>query len=88
MDISSGMFVPMLLIGAVIGRLVGLITVDIIGMDLAAWYTPAEEAQWKWVDPGVFAVVGAAGFMGGVTRLTITLAAIMMEVRMHSHSPD
>jgi hypothetical protein len=87
MDISSGMFVPMLLIGAVLGRLMGLITVDIIGIDMDAWHTPAEEAQWKWVDPGVFAIVGAAGFMGGVTRLTITLAAIMMEVQIQSNFP-
>jgi H+/Cl- antiporter ClcA len=46
-----------------------------------AWWLPAADAQWKWIDPGVFAVVGAAGFMGGVTRLTIALAAIMMEAR-------
>ena len=76
------MFVPMLLIGAVLGRLMGLVMVDLFNIDSSAdWYTPAADAQWKWVDPGVFAVVGAAGFMGGVTRLTIALAAIMMEVR-------
>jgi H+/Cl- antiporter ClcA len=81
MDISSGLFVPMLLIGAVLGRLGGLILVDLFGSDNSAtWWLPAADAQWKWIDPGVFAVVGAAGFMGGVTRLTISLAAIMMEV--------
>jgi hypothetical protein len=82
MEISSGMFVPMLLIGAVLGRLMGLIMVDQFGVvDGAAWWLPAADSEWKWIDPGVFAVVGAAGFMGGVTRLTIALAAIMMEAR-------
>ena len=82
MDISSGMFVPMLLIGAVLGRLAGLVMVDQFGGDAGStWWLPAADAQWKWIDPGVFAIVGAAGFMGGVTRLTIALAAIMMEVR-------
>ena len=31
MDISSGMFVPMLLIGATLGRLMGLVMVDRFG---------------------------------------------------------
>ena len=76
------MFVPMLLIGAVLGRLVGLFMVDLFPVNSSDnWWLPAEDAQWKWIDPGVFAVVGAAAFMGGVTRLTVALAAIMMEVR-------
>jgi hypothetical protein len=82
MDISSGMFVPMLLIGAVLGRLVGLVMVDLFHADTTgSWWLQAADDQWKWIDPGVFAVVGAAAFMGGVTRLTVALAAIMMEVR-------
>lgn len=36
--------------------------------------------QWTWIDPGAFALVGAGAFMGGVTRLTIALAVIMIEV--------
>lgn len=37
--------------------------------------------QWAWIDPGAFALVGAGAFMGGVTRLTVALAVIMIEVR-------
>lgn len=37
-------------------------------------------SPWAWIDPGVFSLIGAGAFMGGVTRLTVALAVIMMEV--------
>lgn len=80
--IASGLFVPMLVIGCVIGRMVGLATVQ-----LAAKWTGPEStgiflapSPWAWIDPGVFALFGAAGFMGGTTRLTMSLAVIMLEM--------
>lgn len=42
-------------------------------------------SPWAWIDPGVFALFGAAGFMGGTTRLTMSLAVIMLEVRQPGH---
>ena len=37
-------------------------------------------SPWAWADPGAFALLGAGAFMGGVTRLTVAVAVITMEV--------
>lgn len=74
-----------MLIGACIGRLVGISVVDIAahygqgsrGAPLGVFRYPN---TFSWIDPGVFALIGAGAFMGGVTRITVALAVIIMEV--------
>ncbi len=46
--------------------------VDIFGIQ--------HEAYWAWIDPGAMAMVGSVSFFGGVTRLTISLTVIMVEM--------
>ena len=71
-NISSGLMVPMILIGALYGRLLGRACVDMFGV--------LQDGYWDWLDPGAFALLGAVSFMGGVTRLTMSLAVIMVEI--------
>ena len=71
--VASGLVVPILIIGAAFGRICGLVLVDMTG-DL--YMTP----EWNWIDPGAFALIGASAFFGGVSRLTISLTVIMMEI--------
>ena len=82
--ISSGLFVPMLMIGAIIGRLLGLATVDVAQSWMGKRWS-LDFGPWSWVDPGVFALVGAGAFMSGVTRLTLALAVIMIEISSDVH---
>lgn len=62
--IPSGLFVPALMTGAIYGRLVGEI---IYFYDLSPTY------------PGTYALIGAAAFLGGVVRMTISLTVIICE---------
>jgi chloride channel 3/4/5 len=66
MMVPSGLFIPSLFIGATIGRVVGNITLlETVGVH---------------IEPGVFAMVGAAACLGGFTRLTVSLVVIMLEL--------
>lgn len=87
--ISSGLFVPMLMMGATVGRLVGLATTDIAdkyGALLSKWTAiGAQSNPWSWIDPGAFALVGAGAFMTSTMRLTIAIAVIMVEISDDVH---
>ncbi len=63
--ISSGMFVPMIVIGSAYGRIIGLAIRFIYGTK---------------IEPGIYAVMGAAAFMAGVSRLTVSLTVIIIEI--------
>ena len=58
-------------IGGLYGRIVGNLLVDLHG-------GIPKNRFWDWIDPGALALVGAASFFGGVSRLTISLTVIMV----------
>ena len=75
--ISSGLVVPMLLIGGIYGRMIGCLFVDMFGIQ--------NNKYWGWMDPGAFALLGSVSFFGGVTRLTMSLTVIMVEITNDIH---
>lgn len=77
--VAAGVVVPMLLIGGCYGRIVGKICIDLAG---GAY---ARGTIWAWIDPGVFALIGAGSFFGGVSRLTLSLTVIMIEISNDIH---
>ncbi|XP_054261984.1 H(+)/Cl(-) exchange transporter 7-like [Macrosteles quadrilineatus] len=67
LSVSGGLFIPCLVTGAAWGRLVGL--------SLETFFP---DCSWC-MDPGKYALVGAAAQLGGVVRMTISLTVIMIE---------
>eukprot|EP01062_Namystynia_karyoxenos_P028837 TRINITY_DN2177_c3_g1_i1.p1 TRINITY_DN2177_c3_g1~~TRINITY_DN2177_c3_g1_i1.p1 ORF type:complete len:1168 (+),score=358.51 TRINITY_DN2177_c3_g1_i1:82-3585(+) len=67
---ATGLVIPFLVIGSVTGRLYAEV-IDKV------WGTMG---SYEWFDPGVFALMGAGAFFGGVSRLTVSLAVIMLEI--------
>ncbi|XP_058790647.1 H(+)/Cl(-) exchange transporter 5 isoform X2 [Phymastichus coffea] len=81
MKVPCGLFIPSLCMGAIVGRLVG------IGMEHLAFTYPhiwmfGEECSTEdgCITPGLYAIVGAAAVLGGVTRMTVSLVVIMFEL--------
>jgi len=62
--VPSGLFVPSLLTGAAFGRICGELVREYLDPD---------------VYPGIYALVGAAAFLAGMARITISLTVILME---------
>ena len=66
LSMSSGLFIPSLLIGSAWGRLIGSGLTRIFPNCVV-------------LDPGKYALLGAAAQLGGVVRMTISLTAILIE---------
>ncbi|XP_076640842.1 chloride channel protein 7 isoform X2 [Halictus rubicundus] len=66
LSMSSGLFIPSLLIGSAWGRLIGSGLVKLFPNCVV-------------LDPGKYALLGAAAQLGGVVRMTISLTAILIE---------
>uniref|UniRef100_A0A3Q0R7Y6 Chloride channel protein n=1 Tax=Amphilophus citrinellus TaxID=61819 RepID=A0A3Q0R7Y6_AMPCI len=81
MKVPSGLFIPSMAVGAIAGRLLG------IGMEQLAHHNRDSvifkgwcSAEAECIMPGLYAMVGAAACLGGVTRMTVSLVVIMFEL--------
>ncbi|XP_059364454.1 H(+)/Cl(-) exchange transporter 5-like [Carassius carassius] len=81
MKVPSGLFIPSIAVGAIAGRLLG------VGMEQLAVHNHERDIFRGWcspgadcITPGLYAMVGAAACLGGVTRMTVSLVVIMFEL--------
>ncbi|WEW57085.1 chloride channel [Emydomyces testavorans] len=80
LDIPAGVILPSLAIGALYGRAVGIVF-DVWQKSHPKFILFAKcEPDVPCVTPGMYAIIGAASALGGVTRMTVSIVVIMFEL--------
>lgn len=81
MKVPCGLFIPSLALGAIMGRIVGVGVEQLAYNYPHIWLFSGECSTGdNCITPGLYAMVGAAAVLGGVTRMTVSLVVIMFEL--------
>ncbi|EWC47021.1 hypothetical protein DRE_03783 [Drechslerella stenobrocha 248] len=80
LQIPAGILLPSMAIGALYGRAMGIIIQAWHRDNPTAWMLRSCEPDVECITPGVYAIVGAASALGGVTRMTVSIVVIMFEL--------
>jgi len=73
LQVPCGLFIPSLAMGGITGRIVGILMQQLAAKHPHLWFfdnscgLPGQEGC---ITPGLYAMVGAAAVLGGVTRMT------------------
>lgn len=79
--VPSGIFIPSLTMGAIVGRLIGIGMEQIARNNKNSWlFKEACRTGENCITPGLYAMIGAAACLGGVTRMTVSLVVVMFEM--------
>ncbi|KAE8220501.1 hypothetical protein CF319_g5988 [Tilletia indica] len=79
--LPAGIFIPTLAVGACFGRIVGLLVQYLQWTNADhPFFGFCEASDKACIVPGIYAMVGAAATLSGVTRTTVSLAVIMFEL--------
>ena len=81
--VPAGIYVPSMVVGGLMGRIVGHLTQYVVLKlpDFFLWSHCRDSGTLEsCVTPGVYALVAAGATMCGVTRLSVTLAVILFEL--------
>ncbi|KAL8562214.1 H(+)/Cl(-) exchange transporter 3 [Nucella lapillus] len=79
--IPAGLFIPSMAVGAITGRIIGIgMEQLVLSNPTSALFSNMCEQDSCHITPGLYAMVGAAAALGGVTRMTVSLVVIMFEL--------
>lgn len=71
MKVPCGLFIPSLCLGGIVGRIVGIGVQQLAYRYPHIWVFSGECSSGdECITPGLYAMVGAAAVLGGVTRMT------------------
>lgn len=80
--VPAGIYVPSMVVGGLMGRLVGHVMQWIVleTPSWPVWGHCAAVGEASCIQPGVYGLIAAGATMCGVTRLSVTLAVILFEI--------
>ncbi|RKP37067.1 chloride channel [Dimargaris cristalligena] len=78
--VPCGIFVPSMAVGATFGRMVGLMVQSLHRARPHSVLFAACPPDSPCIEPAIYAFLGAGAFLGGVTKMTISLVVIMFEL--------
>ncbi|KAG5513555.1 hypothetical protein PMAC_000987 [Pneumocystis sp. 'macacae'] len=80
LQIPSGIILPSMVIGALYGRLIGIVLQYIQHKVPSAWVFSACKPDIECVAPEIYSIIGSASALAGVTKMTVSLVIIMFEL--------
>ena len=82
LKVPAGLFIPSLCMGAIIGRMVGIGMEQLVFVhqDNLPWFFQCKSTLDSCITPGLYAMVGSAAVLGGITRMTVSLVVIIFEL--------
>ncbi|KAK1598700.1 voltage gated chloride channel [Colletotrichum navitas] len=80
--VPAGIYVPSMVVGGLMGRLVGHFVqyTVLLYPGFGLWGACASKEAGSCIQPGVYGLIAAGSTMCGVTRLSVTLAVILFEL--------
>ena len=79
-NVPGGVFMPGLVMGAGIGRMVGWgLQLQFESIGPTGFFSQCFDKTYC-VSPGLYAIIGAAAVLTGITRLTVSLAIVIYEI--------
>jgi len=79
--VPAGLFVPALTIGAVVGRLLGVLVRHWSLADPNFFmFRECGASSSHCIEPSMYAIIGAATVLGGVTQVSVSIAVIIFEL--------
>ncbi|KTW29237.1 hypothetical protein T552_01192 [Pneumocystis carinii B80] len=80
LQVPSGIILPSMVIGALYGRLIGILIQYIQHKVPSARIFSACKPNVECIAPEIYSIIGAASTLAGVTRMTVSLVIIMFEL--------
>jgi chloride channel 7 len=73
LSLAGGLFIPLIIIGACIGRIIG----EVVKL---CFPITGDPTIVQVINPSIYAMIGAAAMIGGTLRLVLSISVVLIEL--------